>query len=113
MWIKSLETDVWINLNHITHFSIMESDFDNFDNRLSSHGVYAFLDASEEPPHSPQHEFSQDQVYLIVYRGSYKKCVRFINRKLRLQSISQWIGYLVAGGLGAVLTYLFQQLSKP
>ena len=109
MWIKTLETEVWININHITHFSIVGS---TYDNRIPDHEVYAFLDASEEAPHSSQHEFSQGQAYLKVYSGSYKKCKRFIKKKLRWQSVSQWIGYLVAGGVGAVLTYLLGMLKS-
>lgn len=110
MWIKSLETDVWINLNHITHFSIVEP---TYDNRIPDHEVYAFLDASEGQFTSSKLDTAQIQASVLVYEGTEKKCKRFIKRKLRRQSISQWIGYLVAGGLGAVLTYLLQQLNKP
>ena len=105
MWIKTLDTDVWININHITHFSLSEP---YFHNRVEFE-AYAFLDASHEPP---RNEFSQDQVYLKMYGGSYKKCERFIKNKLRWQSVSQWIGYLVAGGVGAVLTYLLGLLKS-
>ena len=34
-----------------------------------------------------------------------------IKRKLRLQSLYQWIGYLVAGGVGAVITLIFSEPS--
>ena len=100
MWIKSLETEVWININHITHFSIVEP---TYDNRIPDHEVIVFLDASANYTLEPE----PDQASLTVYQGSYKKCKRFIKNKLRWQSVSQWIGYLVAGGVGAVLTLIF------
>ena len=109
MWIKSLDTDVWININHITHFSIVEP---TYDNRIPDHEVYAFLDASAGQFTSSKFDNAQVQASVLVYEGTKKKCARFINRKLRLQSIYQWIGYLVAGGVGAVLTYLLGLLKS-
>ena len=94
-------------MSHITHFSIQSILF----NRDSpDYEVVVFLDASAQSLLLPTLDSEQDQACLTVCQGPEKKCKRFIKRKLRWQSISQWIGYLVAGGLGAVLTYLFQLL---
>ena len=114
MWIKSLDnnlhlgTNVWVSMNHITHFAIKELPTPNQTNE--KYGVSVYLNASEKAISTPRLGLTQDQVSVLVYRGTMKKCTRFIKRKLLWQSVSQWIGYLVAGGVGAVLTYLFQQL---
>ena len=114
MWIKSLDNNihfgrnVWINMIHITHFALRQIPSPNSETN-EIYGVEAYLDASESHI-QPRRESTQIQTSVLVYRGSEKKCQRFIKRKVRSQSISQWIGYLVAGGLGAVLTYLFQKL---
>ena len=115
MWIKSLDTDVWINMNHITHFSIVKMNAPAEFKIHEIHEVTAFLDTSEGQFIPSKLDTEQVQASVSVYAGTEKKCKRFIKRKLRRQSISQWVGYLVAGGLGAVfaavltvvLTHLF------
>ena len=71
----------------------------------------AYLDASEQGLTTPRAGLTQDQTSIWVYEGSEKQCVGFIKRKLRWQTIYQWLGYLVAGGIGAVLTYFLTKLS--
>ena len=108
MWIKSsdnnihLGSNVWISMNHITHFAIRQMPTPNSETN-ETYGVEVYLNASEKAITTPRLGLSQDQTSVLVYRGTEKKCQQFIIRKLRRQSISQWIGYLVAGGLGAVL----------
>ena len=97
-------------MNHITHFAIRQMPISNSETN-ETYAVEAYLDASEKPI-NPRFQMTQDQASVLVYRGTMKKCTRFIKRKLLRQSVGQWIGYLVAGGVGAVLTYFFQQL-KP
>ena len=109
MWIKSLSSDAWINLTHITHFKIEDS---NAPVNSKPYDVVAYLDASHIGYSPREHEVVEGQAFVTVKHGTAKKCKWFIKRKLFWQSLSQWIGYLVAGGLGAVLTYLFQSLSK-
>ena len=109
MWIKSLDKDVWVNMIHITHFSIVKMG-SPVEHEI--HQVTALLDASAGQFTSSKLDNAQVQASVLVYEGTEKKCARFINRKLRLQSISQWIGYLVAGGVGAVLTYLLGLLKS-
>ena len=104
MWIKSLDTDVWINMTHITHFSIVGP---TYDNRIPDHEVYAFLDASANHPTGRTLEPEPDQASLMVYQGTYEECDQFIKEQIGLQTAWQWLGYLVAGGVGAVLTLLF------
>ena len=104
MWIKSLDTDVWINMTHITHFSIEQIILDD---SLDVHEVSAFLDASAKSFSPSNYDDVQDQASLTVYHGTYEECEQFITEQIGLQSAWQWIGYLVAGGVGAVLTLLF------
>ena len=104
MWIKSFDKGVWINMNHITHFSIVTP---TFDNRIPDHEVNAFLDASANHPSGRTLEPEPDQASLMVFQGTYEECEEFIKEQLLLQSAWQWIGYLVAGGVGAVLTLIF------
>ena len=106
MWIKSLTDNTWINLNHVTHFTVRHSF-----GQLHAYTVDAYLDASEQGLTTPRAGLTQDQTSIWVYEGSEKQCVRFIKRKLRWQTIYQWLGYLVAGGIGAVLTYFLTKLS--
>lgn len=110
MWIKSLNKsrEVWVNMNHITHFSIKLSG----DPPEIRYDVVAYLNASHEGLDPRQHEIVDGQAFITVKRGTHEECEEFIKEKLFLQSAWQWIGYLVAGGVGAVLTYLFQKLGS-
>ena len=101
MWIKSVSS-TWINMNHVTHF-----DIDPIPG-TQSYIVQAFLSTSKSVNTTSSR---QDQVFVVVYQGTTKKCRKYIKRKLRWQAISQWVGYLVAGGVGAVLTFLFSRLA--
>ena len=104
MWIKTLDTGrhAWVNINHITHFEIELSN----NTAIKPYDVVAYLD-TETIGHNPRKgEIVEGQAFVTVKRGTEKQCKRFIKKKLCLQFISQWIGYLVAGGVGAVLTYL-------
>ena len=104
MWIKSLSSNAWVNMSHITHFSIVKL---TYDNRVPYHEVNAFLDASANHPSGRTLEPEPDQASLTVYQGTSEECEQFIREKIGLQSAWQWVGYLVAGGVGAVLTLLF------
>lgn len=104
MWVKSLDEDVWINMNHITHLCIVEP---TYYNRNPDHEVNAFLDASANYFSGRTMKSEPDQASLTVYRGTHEQCEQFIKEQLFLQSAWQWVGYLVAGGIGAVLTLLF------
>ena len=106
MWLKSVSSEDWINMSHITHLSIrMTPNQSSETDAPREYAVDAYLDASETTIHPSSYgiETPQDQTSIPVYYGTEKKCKRFIKRKLRRQSISQWVGYLVAGTLGAVL----------
>lgn len=112
MWIKSLDREVWVNMNHITHFAVkMTPNQSSEPDAPREYAVGAYLDTSKMAG-TPQLGLGQDQAFVFVYVGTLKKCKKFIKKKLRWQSISQWIGYLVAGGLGAVLTYLLGLLKS-
>ena len=104
MWIKSLDTDVWINMNHITHLRIKQIVLDD---SLDVHEVSAFLDASARSLSIPDLSDIQEQASVSVYAGTYEECEQFIKEQIGLQTAWQWIGYLVAGGVGAVLTLIF------
>ena len=92
---------------HITHFAIRELPTPNSEIN-ETYAVEAYLNANDSHI-QPRREMTQVQARVLVYRGSEKRCKGFIKKKLFWQSLHQWIGYLVAGGLGAVLTFLLQQ----
>ena len=107
MWIKSLTRETWINMNHITHFHISIS---LAPNEKGTYDVMAHLDATEMRLDRANYKPIEDQAYVTVYKGTLGKCKRFIWQKRFREWLSKWIGYLVAGGVGAVLTFLFSQL---
>ena len=104
MWIKTLDTDVWVNMVHITHFSIVKM---GSPAEYEIHQVTAFLDASAGEFMPSKLDIAQVQASVLVYDGTYEECEEFIKEQIGLQAAWQWIGYLVAGGVGAVLTLLF------
>ena len=61
MWIKSLDEPVWVNVIHITHFSIV-----GFSDDSDTHEVTAFLDASAKFFSPSKWDNVQDQASLIV-----------------------------------------------
>ena len=69
MWIKSLKTEVWINMSHITYFRIVGSTY--YHNEIPLDEVYAFLDTSANY-HMDGTEPESDQASLIVYQGTYE-----------------------------------------
>ena len=102
MWIKSLYDDTWVNMKHVTHFRIESDVPEHRGNNLG----YAYLDTGsyrwdrfEQP--------KQDQARILVCQGSREECEQFVVEQQLLESAFQWIGYLVAGGVGAVLTLFF------
>ena len=64
MWIKSLDTDVWVNMNHITHFSIKQINVPTMI-VLDVHEVSAFLDASARSLSIPDLSDIQDSSLCI------------------------------------------------
>ena len=97
MWLKSLSSDAWVNMNHITHFSIVETQIVETGEPLYNepYSVHTYL--SDDP----------EEYGIRVCEGNMEECKEFIKEQLLLQSTYQWIGYLVAGGVGAVITLLF------
>ena len=84
----------------------------HFSPTIKPYDVVAYLDA-ETIGHDPREgKEVEGQAFVTVKRGTEKQCKRFINRKLLRQFISQWLGYLVAGCVGAVLTYLLGMLKS-
>ena len=100
MWIKSLTRDTWVNVNHITHYDIRASKPPNVKGYCN---VVA---------HLAENKLIEDQTYVTVKRGNYEECEQFVNDQTFLQAAYQWIGYLVAGGVGAVLTFFFSRLGS-
>ena len=111
MWIKSLDNNihfgrnVWVSMNHITHFTVRQLPSQR-DDSPAKYGVDVYLDASQKPI-QPRFQMTQDQASVLVYRGTSEECEQFIREKIGLQTAWQWIGYLVAGGVGAMLTLIF------
>ena len=105
MWIKALDRDVWVNMKHITHFERLE------DRRSPYHVAYAYLNASGSTISKQSGvSVSQGKASILVCQGSKEECEQFIVEKQLLEGAFQWLGYLVAGGTGAVLTLIFQKL---
>ena len=104
MWIKSLSSDTWVNITHITHFRIHHS---NHPLNHTLHDVVAYLDASATGFDPRQHADIEGQAFVTVNRGTYEECEEFVKEQTFLQTTYQWLGYLVAGGIGAVLTLIF------
>lgn len=105
MWIKSLYDDVWVNMKHITHFSI---EMDDEPIRWGNNFVYAYLNTSSPRWNQRLSKTEQDQARILVCQGSQEECEQFITEQKLLEQVFQWIGYIVAGGIGAVLTLIFQ-----
>ena len=104
MWIKSLYDDTWVNMTHITNFSIEKT---GSPTEYEIHEVTAFLDTSTGQFTSSKLDNAQIQASVLVYEGTHEECEQFIKEQIGLQTAWQWIGYLVAGGVGAVLTLIF------
>ncbi len=109
MWIKSLDDDAWVSMKHITHFAIKEVlEPGLFDEIMDEyvHYAYAYLDATMSSFDIKTMGNTQlDQTCILVCRGSKEECEQFIREQQLLESVFQWLGYFVAGGIGAVLTY--------
>ena len=103
MWIKSLYNDTWVSMKHVTHFRIVQGMSHLYPNLCVA---YAYLDTGSfrSSDFSPD-TWHSDQARVPVCQGSMEECERFIVEQQQLESAFQWIGYLVAGGVGAVLTY--------
>ena len=104
MWLKSLNSETWINTNHITHFTI-ENAYIPHD--YKTHSVYAYLDAGESGIYAPRQSPPQVQIRIPVCQGTGEECQVFIKEQTFLESAYQWLGYLVAGVLGAIITVIF------
>lgn len=109
MWIKSLRQDAWVNITHITHFRIDHLD-DSMNRTL--HRVVAYLDAGAGGRESELHGITNDQAFEIVKHGTYEECEEFVKEQICLQTVYQWLGYIVAGGIGAVLTLIVQHFQN-
>ena len=111
MWIKALDRYVWVNIKHITHFEIEEKNLGLGDGSPPYYVAYAYLNASSmrwSP--SAERNYEQDQARISVCQGSKEECGEFIDKTQFLEGLFQWVGYLVAGGIGAILTLIFQSI---
>lgn len=113
MWIKSLDEDVWVNMKHVTHFTIKEvHELTNLKGSPDSyeyvHYAYAYLDATMSSFDTrTMGNTQQEQTHVPVCRGSKEECREFIDKQQFLEGLFQRLGYLFAGGVGAVITLLF------
>ena len=67
----------------------------------------AHLDATETRFDYVEKKLIEDQTYVTVKRGSEEEPKLFVKEQAFLQVAYQWIGYLVDGGVEAVLTLIF------
>ena len=85
--------------SHITAFSVEQSSVydEEHDIEVAIPDIYeviVHLDSHHQPPQ------------LSVFQGSESECHQFVERKLRRQEVLKWIGYVVAGLAGSLLTVL-------
>lgn len=103
-------------MKHVTHFNIESKPISHQTKPPYVYYIaYAYLNASSlrpnplSPSSSPTMESNQARI--IVCQGTEEECEQFIAEKTYLDEAFQWIGYLVAGGIGAILTRIFQNAS--
>ena len=109
MWIKS-EKNQYIMLPHISYFEvepILMRDNDGvivYPNDQSLHKVVAYLSSQ----HILQFHSGESQprpAQIILYTGTEQECKDYIVQKLGIQAFLKALGYVVAGAVGAILTY--------
>ena len=112
MWIESLYDSVWVSMKHITHFKIEEDD----SVRRGNHLVYAYLDTSSprrRMGYEASQRWEQDQARILVCQGSKEECREFVEKQQFYEDLLQWVGYFVAGGIGAIITLIFSSSGGP
>ena len=118
MWIKSLDDDTWVSMKHVTHFSVQTKRVVRGDVITSIYAAYAYLNADSlrssyglddilRGNPRPEQPTVVDQARIPVCQGSRTECREFIEKQQFLEGLFQWVGYLVAGGVGAVFTLIF------
>lgn len=95
--------------SHITHLSVEQvtvyNEFREEDEFYEEpivedpefYGVIAHLD-SENP--------------ITLFEGTECECHAFVRRKLRRQKFQKWAGYLAAGAIGSLLTFLLNLFNQ-
>ena len=110
-WIKS--ADRWININHITRFSI-QTDMEPLQRGL--YNVYAHLSigitklspdfraygGSPPTPYETAYE-------IHVFSGTRSECQDYVTEKTLLQQTYHWLTHLAAGLLGGLVIWLTQR----
>ena len=110
MWIKALDSAMWVSMKHITHFSIEQNRY-RYETEKSSFTAYAYLNASRSGIYKVNQSPPAEQTRIAVCRGTEQECEDFIGVRRYLAGLLEWIGYLVAGIGGAILTLIFQNTS--
>ena len=115
MWLKSDEADTWININHVTHFTI-EQYYDPYSGiypdlyEVSAHLNMAITKLSPDfaayggNPPTPYTEAYD----ICVFRGTEEECQTYVTEKTALQQAYHWLSHLVAGLLGGLIIYLLK-----
>ena len=97
-------------MKYITHFTIVETDYDNETEKVIF-WAKAYLNATSSTISKPSGlSISEGQASIVVCRGTEQECEQFVNEQKYLETAYQWLGYLVAGGIGSALTLIFQSL---
>ena len=111
-------------MKHVTHFSVQTERVVRRNVITSIYVAYAYLNADSlrstyglddilRGRRRPEQPMVVDQARIPVCRGSRTECREFVDKQQFLEGLFQWVGYLVAGGVGAVLTYLFTKYGLP
>ena len=105
-------------MKHVTHFSVQTERVVRGSVLTAIYVAYAYLNTSSlrssyslddlvRGKRRPEKTEVKNQARIPVCRGSEEECEQFVSDKSFLQSTYEWLGYLVAGGVGAVLTLIF------
>lgn len=109
-WINS--GDRWINVNHITHFTIQQN-FDSSSRKL--YDVYAHLSIGVTKLSRDFRAYGGDPptpyetAYEIhVFSGTRDQCQEYVTEKTLLQQTYHWLTHLAAGLLGGLVILLIK-----
>ena len=111
MWIRS--DNQWINMNHITHFTIqyVYDDYSSDQNKVYAHLTFEMTKLT--PDHraygGPPPTQYTTPYEILVFSGTIEECQQYVTEKTLLQQAYHWLTHLAAGLLGGLVIWLIQR----
>ena len=112
MWIRCGNYG-WINMNHITHFTIQQDSGHPFHRHL--YHVYAHLSIGITKLSPDNRMFGGDpptpyaSTYEIpVFTGTAEACETYVKERTFVQQGYYWLSHLAAGLIGGLITLLIK-----